>query len=859
VSAPKPWPEARHGHAELGRQRPLVHAITGTGLVDHLKVRLAVKKLPMSSLDPSFVPPAAGGPLLWRLLKPGEHMMLQLRMQSKLAVLAASVLLPLLVLVGLAQQDLWKARQVALVELEGVSVTALMLPLTLETQRHRGLTHRALAGDGTVGPQLSEARNALKDAVAGMDRRLAQDLSYSLADIWGPLRTRLLALTEGRSAAQPAQAFAEHTQLVEELRQLVLHNAERSGLLLDPEAASYHLMDISVNHIPPLLEAAAQARGLGAGLLAQGNAEGLALAAVLGQAAIAERGLQDLRGRIGALERAGGETPGSAQQALDSLAAFAADTRTAFATQPPNGQAKSHFDKGTLAIGHLGALLRDSTQRLETELQDRADRLFARMLLQVAAALAGVVVLAYLITCFTRTFRRSLAALHQGTEAIAAGNLAHALQIPGRDELADIGRIVEAMSSRLSVMVSEIRNSASLVNLTGQQVSEGSARLASRTDEQAGSLRTSVSAINELAAAVATNAEAARQLDELTGRLASQAEAGNLTMHETVQAMEQLRTASERVAEVVAVIDDVAFQTGMLSLNAAIEASRAGEAGRGFAVVASEVRQLAQRCAESAEEIRTLIANTGLQVQISSEKLASTSQSLEAVVAGVREVSQSLRSISESSAQQSSGLQDVTQTVGNLDEITRENAALVEQSSTASYALVDRADKLREAVASMRLRQGSADEALEMVRRAQAHVHSVGREQAFVDFHEAGGAFIDRDLYVFCFDRDGVYAACGAKPANVGQHYSVTPGLNARFMESVWNAADTGGGWVRYEVINPLTLAIMPKESYVLPLDEHTAIGCGIYRSDASTDGNQPPRAAAWSRRSESDVVDALS
>ncbi len=817
-----------------------------------------MKHLPMSIPNPSLGLPAAGGGPLARVLGPGERLMLRLRMRSKLAVLAACVLLPLMLLAGLAQHELWKARQVTLVELEGVSVNELMMPLMLDTQRHRGLTQRALAGEAGVEPALAESRTALKAAVAALDQRLAEGLSYPLADLWVPLRERVLALAEGRQRTAAATSFDEHSRLVEDLREMLLRNAERAAMLLDAGASSYHLMDALVNHIPPLLEAAGQARGLGAGLLAAGQADGMTLATVLGQAALAERGLADLRTRLGALQRAGGEVPGSAQQALDSMAAFAAQTRANFSTQPPSGQAKDHFDKGSAAIAHVAALWRDASYRLKSELGARARLHAQQMALKVAATIAGLLVLSYLIACFTRTFNRSLGTLHEGTRAIAEGNLAHAMKIEGRDELAEIGHIVETMCSRLSVMVSEIRNSASLVNLTGQQVSEGSAKLASRTDEQADSLRSSVSAINQLAADVATNAEAARQLDELTGRLAGQAEAGNLTMQETVEAMAQLRTASERVAEVVSVIDDVAFQTGMLSLNAAIEASRAGEAGRGFAVVASEVRQLAQRCAESAEEIRTLIANAGLQVQISSEKLASTSQSLQAVVTGVREVSQSLRTISESSTQQSSGLQGVTQTVGNLDEITRENAALVEQSSTASHALVDRADKLREAVASMRLRQGSADEALAMVHRAHGHVQAVGREQAFADFHEAGGSFIDRDLYVFCFDRDGVYAACGAKPANVGQHYSVTPGLDARFMEAVWAAAGNGGGWVRYEVINPLTLAVMPKESYVLPLDAHTAIGCGIYRSDAAVESDQPPRAAAWSRHAESTVVDAV-
>jgi uncharacterized protein Yka (UPF0111/DUF47 family) len=438
--------------------------------------------------------------------------------------------------------------------------------------------------------------------------------------------------------------------------------------------------------------------------------------------------------------------------------------------------------------------------------------------------------------------------LQRSTEAVARGDLSLSVSVMGRDEMADLGRTIDSMGVRLSALVAEIRSNATQLSMAGTQMADGSSQLAQRTDDQACSLRSSVGSVAELSQAVSSNAESARELDQLTGKLFSRSQDASGTMDETVGAMQALQASSQRVAEVVTVIDDLAFQTGMLALNASIEAARAGELGKGFAVVAGEVRQLAQRSAESAEEIRNLILGVNEQVERSSGQLGHASQVMSEILQGVQEVSGRLSNISSASSEQSSVLAEVSAGLGSLDEITRENAAMVERSASASTTLLQRADMLRASVASMRLRQGSADEARALVERASAHIDAVGRDQALADFHRLDGGFIDRDLYIFCFNRHGVYSAFGAKPDFVGKSLKDVPGLDPdSFLQDVWAAADAGGGWVQYDVLNPRTDVIAAKESWVVPLGSDQVLGCGFYRhedSDASPRGI--PRANAW-------------
>ena len=288
---------------------------------------------------------------------------------------------------------------------------------------------------------------------------------------------------------------------------------------------------------------------------------------------------------------------------------------------------------------------------------------------------------------------------------IASGDLVKRIEVQGTNEMGELADSLRHMQGELVRTVGDVRNGANAIYSGASEIAMGNNDLSSRTEQQAASLEETAASMEQLTATVKQNAENARQASHLALSASETAQKGGKVVDNVVQTMRDIAGSSQKIADIISVIDGIAFQTNILALNAAVEAVRAGEQGRGFAVVAGEVRNLAQRSAQAAREIKSLIEDSVGRVEVGSTLVESAGETMGEIVNAVTRVTDIMGEIASASDEQSRGIDQVGLAVAEMDRVTQQNASLVEESAAAAAALEEQASRLTQAVAVFRIQQ----------------------------------------------------------------------------------------------------------------------------------------------------------
>jgi len=351
-------------------------------------------------------------------------------------------------------------------------------------------------------------------------------------------------------------------------------------------------------------------------------------------------------------------------------------------------------------IDHLDNLITEVMDRVGKEGVDQASE--ATTL--VAALFIATTLLATVIgTLITRSITKPLSDAVKVAQTVAIGDLSSNIEIKGKDEAAQLLQALKAMNDSLQNIVGDVRSGTHTIAAASSQIATGNLDLSSRTEEQASSLEETASSMEELTGTVKQNSDNARQANSLALSASNVATEGGIVVSKVVETMDSIKESAKKIVDIIGVIDGIAFQTNILALNAAVEAARAGEQGRGFAVVASEVRNLAQRSAAAAKEIKSLIGDSVEKVESGGRLVDQAGSTMQKIVESVQRVTDIMSEIASASEEQTTGIEQINQAIMQMDDVTQQNASLVEEAAAAASSLEDQARKLTQAVSMFKL------------------------------------------------------------------------------------------------------------------------------------------------------------